>query len=893
MNLKEIILATVLCFTGTSLFASDYYVVVPVPGRTPALKDTVAGPSLSANQLNFGVRQRGDVGLPLVLTLSNPGTKPLTITQITVPDAGVVDGFSLQHDCAVLAPAASCTGYVYYRAAVTGDHTSSLRIEHDGWRRTTQVPLSGSTRDPSASLTIAQFGDVNVGSAKDRLAVLTNTGVGNIAVGAPVVSGTGYSIMASDCPTPLGPAQSCNITARLTAGATGPLTGQLNVSTGAGALSAALAGRGVSSDLQITSGPVPSFGSVATGASAVSGTVTLKNTGNITADGLALRVAGADDYTIENNTCGTALPAGGTCSFAVRFAPQSAGAQLADLQAVVGDNVAASSPLSGVGTSAAVFLTASVQNSVVLVGTVNYEYYTVTNSSSSPVTITSKALAHPEPALTYGFHAGTNECPDVIPAKASCRLNFALQASDLFASKQLALTLNTSAGKLTASTMGVSASWAVLETSPVSPAFDFGNVVLGNSVVSTKVTVTNKASATNAITASYVVPEGFEMVNSSCGTTSVRTTTCELYLKFSPTAAKAYKGTFTMTTRTQYTGTGGTPQPYVLSIPLSGVGTVPTAVSWQGGLTDVVEKGTTRPVTLTLYNPSASSVVLGSVTLGGNTTEFQLTGTTCGASLAANSSCTATLAFTPADTGVRQAATVSVAAAGVPVTKSVSGTAGTAVLTATPSPLSFPARYPNLVGVYDAFKDIQVTVKNTGTAAAENLVDTISYNGQRLSFSFQYNSCLYRLNPGSSCRVNVRAIGTVVGDHSGTVSFSSASGRASVPFTFSIVPMDIGVVEKVPVQDTVVGKGTVATYTITTNNTGKIVVDVPTISGNTAEYSLAAGSNCSGIIQLNSTCTINVLFTPTASGPRPAATLNVNAGGILRAINLAGAGVAP
>ena len=892
MTLKKILLAAALCASATLLQAADFYVVVPVQGKE-APKGTPDGPQLSAAKLDFGARQRGDIGLPRVLKLTNPGTRPLAIARINIPESGAAVGYSLQHDCTVLEPAQSCTGYVYYRPAVSGVHTSTITIDHDGLRRSSQVALAGSAQDPSAKLAVAEFGNVNVGSAKDKVAVLTNTGLGNISVGAPLVTGSGYKLMSTDCPSPLAPAESCNITTRLTAATTGELPGQLSITTGAGGLSANLVGRGVSSDLQITSGPVASFGSVAVGASVASSTITLKNTGNIPAEGLALQVTDPTDYAIESSTCSSVLPAGGTCSFAVRFSPKSAGAQLADVQALVGDKVSASSPLSGVGTSAAVFLTASTQTSVILVGIVESQYYTVTNSSTSPVTIMSKSLSHPEAALVYELGGGTNECQATVPAKSSCRINFTLQSADVFATKQLTLTLNTSAGKITSNAMGVLASWAKLTTTPTSPAFDFGNVAIGNSVTSVKVTVKNTATAINVSDASYTVPEGFQVVNSSCGSTSIRNTTCELYLKFTPTAAKAYSGTFTMTTRTQYVGAGGTPQPYVLSIPLSGVGTVPAALGWQGGQLDVVEVGVARLIPLTLYNPGSSAVSLGPVTLTGNTTEFTLSGTTCAASLAANSSCTATVKFTATATGARAVATVNVVSSGATVSKALTATAGTATLTSTPTALAFPKKYAAGTGIQDAFTDLLVTVKNTGTAAAENLQGSVAYNGSALGFTFQYNACVNRLNAGSSCTLYVRAAGSIVGDHSGTVTFKSASGQVSIPFTFSIVPMDIGVVTSVPVQDTAVGKGTISTYTISTATAGKVVVDVPTITGNTAEYSLAAGSNCSGILQLNSSCVINVLFTPTSTGARPQGTLNVKVGGVMRTVSLIGAGLAP
>lgn len=892
MNLKKIVLALLLPSLSAPLLAASYYLVVPSAGKLNAQPNSVAGPITSSRVLNFGLRQRGTAGAPLAITLTNPGPGPLVIEKITIPQGGA-DGFSVQHDCTVLAADAQCVGFVAYNPATAGNHTNTLTVTHSGTRRTTSVRLEGAAREPAASLHIAEFGEVNVGSAKDQAAVFTNSGIGPLWVGTPAVFGNGYSVVVHDCPSPLAPAESCSITTRLTAPAAGPLDGRLVVPSGAGPVTTTLAGTGVRSDLQFTSGALPSFGSVSVGQSTVSGTVTLKNTGTATADNLSLTIrgAGAAAYAIQSSTCGSSLSPGGSCTFTVKFNPAALGSFAAELHALSAGKSMASSPLSGVGASTALFIAARTSISVILVGTTNSEYYTVTNSSPSPVALTSKSLSHPEPAISYEFGGGSNECGPTIPAKASCRINFKLNASDSVGSKPLTLTLNTSAGKLTANTLSVSASWAKLVPTPAAPSFDFGNVILGNAATAAKVTVTDKSSAINVNGLEYSLPDGFQMVDSSCGATSVRGAVCEFYLRFTPTKAKAYSGTFTMTSRTQYTGTGGTPTPYELSIPLSGTGVLPATISWQGGVYGTVEQGTSRVGTMTLFNPTGSSVALGPVTLSGNTTEFSLTGTTCSSSLAANSSCTATLSFTPNGTGSRAAGTLTTTVNGVAVSKSVAGTAGVAVLTPTPVSLAYPSRYPNKAGMLNAFADLKVTIKNTGTAVAENLANRIVYNDIPLNFSLQYNSCVNRLNAGSSCSLYLRAVGSVVGSHAGSLRFSSASSQVSVPFTFNIVPFDLTLNTAIPVQDTVVGEGSISRYSIQTNSTGAIYLGTPTITGNTTEFSLAAGSTCADNLTPNASCYINVLFTPTGKDVRQPATLTVPVGGVLQTITLSGSGL--
>ncbi|MBU9199965.1 choice-of-anchor D domain-containing protein [Burkholderia multivorans] len=894
MKIRNLLAAAALSVLASSIFASDYYVVVPVPGKTTENSYNKGSLVLSSPLLNFGTRQRGEAGVPLPLELTNVSTVPLTVTGMTIADAGVADGYSVQTDCSVLAPSASCDAYVYYRPIVAGTHVSTLTITHNGKGGAKVVTLQGISTDPSASLAIGDFGAVNVGSAKDLIAVFTNTGIGNLAVGTPSTSGAGFSIVSDDCPSPLPPANSCNITTRFTAQNTSNQIGVLTVPSGAGAITARLSGTGLSSNLQFTSGPVAGYGSVSVGTTVASKTITLKNSGNLAADGLALSVSGTTGYTIENSTCGTTLGAGAACTFDVRFSPNAPGAYLGDLNATVNGQVLASSPLSGVGTSAAISITPSSATAYVVVGMTNPVYYTFTNSSNSPVTITSKSLTVSDPNLIYAFTPGAGECGTVVPAQSSCKINMTMQAADSFVFKAQTFTLNTSAGQLTDSRMNVGGSWAKLSPSPANPSFSFGNVVVGASALSTKVKVTDMSIFGNPDNVTYQLPDGFSLDSSSCGAVLNRTASCEFYVKFSPTAAKTYSGNFTMTTNTQPNSSAtGTPQPFTLSIPLSGVGVAPAAISWQGGVTGVVEQGESRAFTMTLYNPAAAAISLGSVNLSGNTSEFQLNSTTCKSSLAANSSCTAALTFAPTGAGARPTATLSVTAGGNAVSTVLSATAGTAVLTSPTTSLPYASRYALGSGVFNAFSDLTVTVTDSGAAAAENLTTSITYNDSKLSFSFQNNSCVNRLNAGVSCTATIRAQGSVIGTHTGTVNFQSASGLLQIPFTFTIVPMDIGVTTVTAVQDTTVGKGTVSKYTVNTTATGQVIVQPPTISGNTSEYSLASGTNCNGTVAVNSSCTINVLFTPTAIGARPQGKLNVNVGGVMRTVTLTGSGLSP
>ncbi len=92
-----------------------------------------------------------------------------------------------------------------------------------------------------------------------------------------------------------------------------------------------------------------SFGDVASGSTSSAQTVTVSNPGSSAASVSSVSVTGAFSQT---NTCGTSIPAGGTCTVSVKFAPTATGSASGNL------SVASSAPgspltvaLSGTGTA--------------------------------------------------------------------------------------------------------------------------------------------------------------------------------------------------------------------------------------------------------------------------------------------------------------------------------------------------------------------------------------------------------------------------------------------------------------------------------------------------------------------------------------------------------------
>lgn len=204
--------------------------------------------------------------------------------------------------------------------------------------------------------------------------------------------------------------------------------------------------------------------------------------------------------------------------------------------------------------------------------------------------------------------------------------------------------------------------------------------------------------------------------------------------------------------------------------------------------------GTTSTAkTATLQNTGNASLTISSITIAGTNPSDFSESNTCGASLAAGSSCTISVTFTPASAASYSATlTVTDNASGSPQVVALSGT-GTAPLvpaaSLTPSTLSFST----VTGTTSAAK--AATLTNTGNAALA--ISSIGIAGTNPSDFSQTNTCGASLAAGSSCTLSVTFAPASVANFSATLSIAdsasgsphsvtlSGTGTAASSFTFS------------------------------------------------------------------------------------------------------------
>src|SRR5579872_1190428 len=280
--------------------------------------------NLSPTTLPFGSQLENSNSSSQSVTLSNPGTATLNITNI-----GTTKDYSQTNTCGSSVTAGNnCTISVTFRPTVAGTDNGTLTVTDNASSGSQSVSLTGSgvAAAPVATLskTSLTFGNQTVGtSSASQSFTLTNTGNATLNINSVVASGD-YS--ATTCASTLAPNGVCTINVTFTPTATGTRTGAVTISDNAGGSpqTVTLTGTGTSTGAPAVSLSASSltFGTIRVGRLSGTKSVTLTNTGNATLN-IASIVASGDFR--QTNTCGTSVTAGNNCGITVTFAPRARG----------------------------------------------------------------------------------------------------------------------------------------------------------------------------------------------------------------------------------------------------------------------------------------------------------------------------------------------------------------------------------------------------------------------------------------------------------------------------------------------------------------------------------------------------------------------------------------
>jgi hypothetical protein len=269
---------------------------------------------------------------------------------------------------------------------------------------------------------------------------------------------------------------------------------------------------------------------------------------------------------------------------------------------------------------------------------------------------------------------------------------------------------------------------------------------------------------------------------------------------------------------------------------------------------------------LTLSNNGNITLNVTSISvIGANSADFAQTNN-CGASVAAGSSCTINVIFTPSGAGSRNATITVVDDTGTQ-NAAVNGIGTAPVVSLSASNITFAAQAIGTTSPTQA-----VTLSNSGNGALA--ISSLSVTGANAADFAQANTCGTGVAAGSTCTINISFTPTATGSRTAFITISDNAGAQNIALSGT------GLINGPAVQldptslsfgIQVVGT-TSSARTINVSNVGSVALSITSISvtgTNRANY--AQTNTCGTSIAVGAACTISVTFTPSAAGSKTAA----------------------
>jgi len=461
----------------------------------------------------------------------------------------------------------------------------------------------------------------------------------------------------------------------------------------------------------------------------------------------------------------------------------------------------------------------------------------------------SVALTPTAITVPAGYLESDNCQGKLIAAGAYCQVQVSFQPVTLGnLNGDMVIMANVYGGQLTVSLTGTGTTGGTMTMNPATLAF--GLVAVGSTSAAQSTLPTNTGTVAVNFT-SIVATAPFTITSDACsGQPLAASSACQVKVAFAPTAAGAVTGSLIMTDTagTQMvtlTGTGAAPATDTLSA--SSLAFPATAV----GAVSAVQ-------TVTLANSGDLPLKSIAISISG---AFQQSNT-CAGQLAAQSSCTISVAFAPTSianlTGL-----LTVADASQTQTVALSGQGvATPAFSVSPTSLTFSNQ---TVGVASAAQT--VTVTNTGAVAMANVGFQLT-GSAAASYSLVSNTCGTMLAAGANCSVGVVFTPSGTGSIAAVLSVSSSTvnvAAVGIPLNGSSVVTSGLTGSPIAVSFGAIALGQAATaQTVTITNASSYAITAPTLALS-SPFTLTANS-CSGTMAAGATCSATVNFTPTLAG---------------------------
>ena len=495
--------------------------------------------------------------------------------------------------------------------------------------------------------------------------------------------------------------------------------------------------------------------------------------------------------------------------------------------------------------------------------------FTITNTGDLPTGTLQPALTGADAA---SFALPTAGCMTKLQPGASCMVTV-LFAPLAPGHKTATLTIAGTPGGMVSATLdgdGVALGALTVSTS----ISDLGSVVVGqtSTLVSTFTVTNTGGTPSGALSIQPAGSDPGEFVTSAdlCSTVMLAAAaTCTFQVRFTPHAAGAKAALF------QISGApGGT-----VSGAVTGVGLEPASlivVPLQLDFGSVVVGQTSATLTALVTNiGGVPTGVLAQTVTGADAAMFMALGCN-GATLAAGTSCTVMVQFSPTSIGGHSALLSFLGVPGGSVATTLGGIGIPAgQLSISPSAHAFANTNLGQSAAAQLF-----TITNNGAAATGSLSTTLggSQVGEFQIIAGSDGCSGTSLAAGAQCTISVTFLPTIGGVAHASITIAAAPGGSVTAGLsgFGVSGASIAIAPPSRSFGSIPLGGQSAPLSFTVSNTGGQVSGVPavTLSGAGAGEFAIAGSTCTQTLAPGATCTIQVKFAPTMIGT-PSATLGV------------------
>lgn len=590
---------------------------------------------------------------------------------------------------------------------------------------------------------------------------------------------------AENCPASLPAGDSCNVTVHFTPQSMGAKTGQLVITLDGFAQTVDLSGLGQARQFSVSPGSFNFSAMVGTTNTLLQSTITNSGNLSLTLGTLSLSGAGAADYAIDgSSTCASSgvVAASGSCVVAVRFSPSVAGARNATLNlphnapgspnTVTLNGTANPIPVPTISADAASLTFGDTQLGANTVRTVNVQNVGTANLNFSAFNRTGTGAAD------YSL-GGTCSTSTPLAPSAGCTVIVTFAPSAL-GSRPGVLTLASDASNgayvLSLSGQGIPVPAPVVSLSTL--LLDFGNQTIDGLYQPRSVTLTNTGTANLSSIVLGLSGTDLSLVDANvCGGTLAPNASCQIQLRFVPTAQANYTGTLSVSSN-------AAGSPHQVAVQGRGVASAAPVLAWTPAVSTLsfgaqAVGGASALQTATLANqgPGGATVTLVNA-IGQDAASFSVTLSGCavGDVLYEGQTCDVQVQFVPGGAGAKSA-TVQFASTGSPptaLTLTGTGSGGPAAdVTVSQSTLSF-----GTVRQGASSEPQPVVISSNGSSSLH--VTAASVTGP---YSLDAQGCPampFDLPVGSSCTLMVSFQPDASGSSAGRLTITSNATASSV-----------------------------------------------------------------------------------------------------------------